>query len=316
MKIHEYQAKQIFKKYGVPIPKGTPVLSFNEVEAAAKELIAETENEFVVVKAQIHAGGRGKGGGVKVAKGAAAARDAAREDPRHAAGHPPDRAEGKKVQAPAGRAGGRHRARALPRHGRRSRHRARHGDGVDRRRHGDRGGRRQDAGEDPARGGRPGRSAWRRTRRASSPSASGCTARRRRTSTELLATALSRVRRDRLLAGRDQPAGRVTDGERARARRQDHLRRQRALPPQGVRGAARPRRGRSVGDRGQALRPQLHQARRQHRLHGQRRRPRDGDDGHHQALRRRAGELPRRRRRRHRGEGDRGVQDHHRRSQR
>src|SRR3954451_6187944 len=69
MKIHEYQAKEILKKYGVPIPKGTPVLSFNEVEAAAKALITETENEFVVVKAQIHAGGRGKGGGVKVVKG-------------------------------------------------------------------------------------------------------------------------------------------------------------------------------------------------------------------------------------------------------
>jgi len=79
MKIHEYQAKEILKKYGVPIPKGTPVLSFNEVEAAAKALITETENEFVVVKAQIHAGGRGKGGGVKVVKGAAAARDAARK---------------------------------------------------------------------------------------------------------------------------------------------------------------------------------------------------------------------------------------------
>jgi succinyl-CoA synthetase beta subunit len=79
MKIHEYQAKEILKKFGVPIPKGTPVLSFNEVEAAAKALITETENEFVVVKAQIHAGGRGKGGGVKVVKGAAAARDAARK---------------------------------------------------------------------------------------------------------------------------------------------------------------------------------------------------------------------------------------------
>jgi succinyl-CoA synthetase beta subunit len=79
MKIHEYQAKEILKQFGIPIPKGTPVLSFNEAEAAAKALIAETENEFVVVKAQIHAGGRGKGGGVKVVKGAAAARDAARK---------------------------------------------------------------------------------------------------------------------------------------------------------------------------------------------------------------------------------------------
>ena len=57
--------------------------------------------------------------------------------------------------------------------------------------------------------------------------------------------------------------------------------------------------------------PQLHLARRQHRLHGQRRRPRDVDDGHHQVLRRSAGELPRRRRRRHGGEGHRRVQDHH-----
>ena len=54
----------------------------------------------------------------------------------------------------------------------------------------------------------------------------------------------------------------------------------------------------------------LHQARRQHRLHGQRRRPGHGHHGHHQALRRRAGQLPRRGRRRHQGAGHRGVQDH------
>ncbi len=79
MKIHEYQAKEILKKYGVPIPKGTPVFSIDEAEAAAKSLIAETDNEFVVVKAQIHAGGRGKGGGVKVVNGAGAARDTAQK---------------------------------------------------------------------------------------------------------------------------------------------------------------------------------------------------------------------------------------------
>ncbi len=79
MKIHEYQAKEILKKFGVPIPKGHPVFSIDEAEAAAKSLIGETENEFVVVKAQIHAGGRGKGGGVKVVKGASAARDTAQK---------------------------------------------------------------------------------------------------------------------------------------------------------------------------------------------------------------------------------------------
>ena len=62
--------------------------------------------------------------------------------------------------------------------------------------------------------------------------------------------------------------------------------------------------------RGRQVRAQLHQARRQYRLHGERRRPRDGDDGHHQALRRRAGEFPRCRRRRDRGAGDDRVQAH------
>jgi succinyl-CoA synthetase beta subunit len=72
VKIHEYQGKQIFAKYGVPIPKGYPAFTVDEAEAAAKRLITETGSPVVVVKAQIHAGGRGKGGGVKVAKGGAA----------------------------------------------------------------------------------------------------------------------------------------------------------------------------------------------------------------------------------------------------
>jgi succinyl-CoA synthetase beta subunit len=71
MKIHEYQGKQIFAKYGVPIPKGIPAFTVDEAEAAAKQLIADTGSPVTVVKAQIHAGGRGKGGGVKVAKGGA-----------------------------------------------------------------------------------------------------------------------------------------------------------------------------------------------------------------------------------------------------
>jgi len=79
MKIHEYQAKEILKRFGVPVPKGRPAFSLDDAEAAAKTIIAETENEFVVVKAQIHAGGRGKGGGVKVVKGAAAARETAQK---------------------------------------------------------------------------------------------------------------------------------------------------------------------------------------------------------------------------------------------
>ncbi len=80
MKIHEYQAKQLFSKYGVPIPKGYPAFSVDEAEQAAKRLVDETKSQVVVVKAQIHAGGRGKGGGVKVAKGGASeARDFAQK---------------------------------------------------------------------------------------------------------------------------------------------------------------------------------------------------------------------------------------------
>ncbi len=78
MNIHEYQGKQIYARYGVPHPKGIPAFTAEEARAAAEKLIAETGNEVVVVKAQIHAGGRGKAGGVKVAKGAAAAEEKAK----------------------------------------------------------------------------------------------------------------------------------------------------------------------------------------------------------------------------------------------
>jgi succinyl-CoA synthetase beta subunit len=67
MKIHEYQAKEILKKYDVSVPRGTMAATPEEAEAAAKELFRSGATG-VVVKAQIHAGGRGKGGGVKIAK--------------------------------------------------------------------------------------------------------------------------------------------------------------------------------------------------------------------------------------------------------
>jgi succinyl-CoA synthetase beta subunit len=65
MKIHEYQAKAILARHGVPVPKGEVITSSAEAAEASKRLGGGT----VVVKAQIHAGGRGKGGGVKVVKG-------------------------------------------------------------------------------------------------------------------------------------------------------------------------------------------------------------------------------------------------------
>jgi len=64
MKIHEYQAKEILRKYNVPVPSGVLVSSKSEASQAAKKV----GTNVVVVKAQIHAGGRGKGGGVKLAK--------------------------------------------------------------------------------------------------------------------------------------------------------------------------------------------------------------------------------------------------------
>src|SRR6266850_127481 len=64
MKIHEYQGKDILRSYGVPTPKGFPAFSVDEAVEAAQKL----GGKVWVVKAQIHAGGRGKGGGVKVAK--------------------------------------------------------------------------------------------------------------------------------------------------------------------------------------------------------------------------------------------------------
>src|SRR5579884_1441018 len=74
MKIHEYQAKAILAKYGVPVPRGEVAYTVEEADAAAKKI-----GGSVVVKAQIHAGGRGKGGGVKVAKDASEAAEIAKK---------------------------------------------------------------------------------------------------------------------------------------------------------------------------------------------------------------------------------------------
>ena len=75
MKIHEYQGKELLKRFGVAVPRGLVARSPDEAYQAAKEL----GTEVVVVKAQIHAGGRGKGGGVKLARSADEAREIARQ---------------------------------------------------------------------------------------------------------------------------------------------------------------------------------------------------------------------------------------------
>jgi succinyl-CoA synthetase beta subunit len=98
MNIHEYQGKDIFRKYGIPVPQGVPLPDASGVKAAAQKLIDETKNEYVVVKAQIHAGGRGKAGGVKVVKGADAAQAAGNEIFGKTLVTPQTGPEGKKVQ--------------------------------------------------------------------------------------------------------------------------------------------------------------------------------------------------------------------------
>ena len=195
---------------------------------------------------------------------------------------------GRMVRQRARRGGLRDRARALPRRDARPRaaacvtviasHRGRHGD---------RGGRREDAGEDPARADRPGGRPAAPSRRASSPSALGlptassrqarrrssprCTRRSSRRDASLVEiNPLVRHRGRATLIALD---AKINFDDNALFRHPD------------VRGAARPDEEDPRERRGREGRPQLHRARRQHRLHGQRRRPRDGDHGHHQATR-------------------------------
>ena len=76
MKIHEYQGKELLKKYNVPVPIGYPAMSKEEAIKLIAKVQKEASTDVVVVKAQIHAGGRGKGGGVKVCMNADEAKKA------------------------------------------------------------------------------------------------------------------------------------------------------------------------------------------------------------------------------------------------
>src|SRR6056297_3425846 len=69
MKVHEYQAKEILARYGVAVQPGRVATTVDEAVESARALADESGTDLFVVKAQIHAGGRGKGGGVKLARG-------------------------------------------------------------------------------------------------------------------------------------------------------------------------------------------------------------------------------------------------------
>ena len=319
MNIHEYQAKAVLGEFGAPVSRGKPAFTPAEAEAAAKEL----PGPVFVVKSQIHAGGRGKGkfkekeagaqGGVRLAKSV--------EEVKRFATEMLGRTLVTAQTGPAGKQVGRlyvedgsniarefYLSMLVDRKTSRVAFVVSTEGGMDIE---------KVAHEtpdkivsfsiDPATGAMP-------FHGHKAAEALGLTGDLAKQAGKLVAQLYAAfVAKDMSLLEINPLV--VTTGNVWSPRRQGRLRRQRPLPPPGHRGLARHERGGRQGDRGLEIRPVLHRARRQHRLHGQRRRPGHGDHGHHQALRRGAGQLPRRRRRRHQGEGDGGLQDHHRRSE-
>ena len=207
--------------------------------------------------------------------------------------------DGQTGVAASGRGRSRHRSRALSRPRPRSLHPAHRADG-------EQGGRRRDR-EDRRRAPRKDPQGLHQSGRRAAGVRSAAARLRARAERRFAqegrqddAGALPRLHRRRRVDPRDQSADRHQERRPARARREDELRRQRALSPRRHSRTARHQRRGPARGRGVEVLAQLHPPRRHHRLHGERRRARDGDDGHHQAVGRGAGELPGRRRRRQR----------------
>jgi succinyl-CoA synthetase beta subunit len=109
MNFHEYQAKELFAAYGIPVPRGELATTADEAEAAGK-----VGGTLWVVKAQVHAGGRGKAGGVKLARSLDEVRSYAEAMLGMAMSHQPDRRTGCRSTSVLIVEGHRHRARAVP----------------------------------------------------------------------------------------------------------------------------------------------------------------------------------------------------------
>ncbi len=281
MKIHEYQAKAILREFGVPVPSGDVAETPAEARAVAQKLGGR-----VVVKAQVHAGGRGKAGGVKLADDPAAAEAAARQILGMMLKTPQTPPEGIKVlkvlveeASPI--------ATELYLSITLDRARETHvGDGLGGGRDGDRGGRRGAPREDHPRVGGSRARAPGRSRRAISPSGSGSPGDQFKSGVALIRS-LFRAYLDKdcslaeinpLVVTRD---GRVLALD-AKLNFDDNA----LYRHPGDRRSPRHQRGGAARRRGVEAQPQLHQARRQRRVHGQRRRARHGHDGHRQAGRR------------------------------
>ena len=235
MDIHEYQAKELLANFGVQIPRGG--LAYSPEQAAYRT--PELGGDKWVVKAQIHSGGRGKAGGIKVCRLRARGGGRRRRAVRQAAGHAPDRPAGQGRLSPLCRRRRRHQARALSRP--RARPPVRAGD--DRRPRAPAAWRsRRSPRRDPQSIIRSQRRS--RRRHALFPGARDRLRPRPRAGADQPGgqhdpRLLPRLRRSRCDDGGDQSAGRHRGRPADRARRQDDLRRQRAVPPSEDRRAAR-----------------------------------------------------------------------------
>ena len=305
MKIHEYQAKEILRKFGVAVPRGYLAVTPLEAEGAARQL----GGGICAVKAQIHAGGRGKGGGVRLARSPDEARQHAEEMLGMMLKTPQTGPEGQEVRKVYIEEGCRiarelYLGMTLDREVGRLAVMASTEGGVDI----------EEVAQshpekilrewiDPLTGLMP----YQARRLAFGLGLTGeSVSQFVRFATGLynayVATdaSLAEINPLVITVGGEVLAldAKMNFDDNALYRHAEHRR------------DARSGRGGSQGDAGEGVRPLVHRARRRHRLHGERRRPRDGDDGRHQALRRAPGELPRRRRRRRRGQGHGGLQDH------
>ena len=293
MNIHEYQAKELLAKFGVPVPAGYPAMSVEEAVEAAKKL----PGPLWVVKAQIHAGGRGKGkfkelgpdakGGVRLAQSIEEVREHAKEMLGKTLVTIQTGPAGKQVQRLyitdgvdiakefyvallVDRSSGRIAIVASTEGGM----------DIEAVAH--------DTPEkietltiDPATGLMPhhGRAV------AATLGLKGDLAKQAQNVLAKLTDAFIGTDASQIEIN---PLAVTDDGKLLVLDAKVVVRQQCRVPPPRPRGPARPERRGSAGDRGVEIRPRLHQAGRRHRLHGQRRRPRHGDDGHHQAERRRA----------------------------
>jgi succinyl-CoA synthetase beta subunit len=318
MKIHEYQGKELLRSLGVPVPQSRVVFSPHDARAAANELAKATGNPVVVVKSQIHAGGRGKGrfkehpdlGGVKVVKTADDAVEYAEKMLGNTLVTIQTGPEGKKVQRllieqgmdiarelylgiTLDRVTGRTTIMASTEGGMDIEEVAAHQPEKILR-----------ESVDPAVGLQP----FQARKLAFALGLAEPVAGRTVKFLQSLAAAYDKLDCSLLevnplvITGAGEVVAldaKVTFDDNAMYRHRDleELRDPNEEDPSELEA--------------KHVRPQLRQARRRDRLHGQRRRPGDGHHGHHPVRRRPPGQLPRRRRRRHGRARHRGLQDHH-----